>query len=211
MEDVIEIYALPLDEKNPVVCFDESPFQLLREVREPMAGAPGRPRREDSEYERCGVAEVMMICQPAAGLRKCMVMEHRKKTDFAAVCKELDRMFPDAHKITLVCDNLNTHTKGALYATFPPEEARRLATKIEIRHTPKHGSWLNIAELEFAVLWRTVFKKRITDKEQLQRELDAICAHRNALAKPVQWQFNLPKARSNMAWVYPDLHQRESS
>ena len=211
MEDVIEIYALPLDEKNPVVCFDESPFQLLREVREPMAGAPGRPRREDSEYERCGVAEVMMICQPAAGLRKCRVMEHRKKTDFAAVCKELDRMFPDAHKITLVCDNLNTHTKGALYATFPPEEARRLATKIEIRHTPKHGSWLNIAELEFAVLGRTVFKKRITDKEQLQRELDAICAHRNALAKPVQWQFNLPKARSKMAWVYPDLHQRESS
>ncbi len=211
MEDVIEIYALPLDEKNPVVCFDESPFQLLREVREPMAGAPGRPRREDSEYERCGVAEVMMICQPAAGLRKCMVMEHRKKTDFAAVCKELDRMFPDAHKITLVCDNLNTHTKGALYATFPPEEARRLATKIEIRHTPKHGSWLNIAELEFAVLGRTVFKKRIPDKEQLQRELDAICAHRNALAKPVQWQFNLPKARSKMAWVYPDLHQRESS
>ena len=211
MEDVIEIYALPLDEKNPVVCFDESPFQLLREVREPMAGAPGRPRREDSEYERCGVAEVMMICQPAAGLRKCMVMEHRKKTDFAAVCKELDRMFPDAHKITLVCDNLNTHTKGALYATFPPEEARRLATKIEIRHTPKHGSWLNIAELEFAVLGRTVFKKRITDKEQLQRELDAICAHRNALAKPVPWQFNLPKARSKMAWVYPDLHQRESS
>ena len=211
MEDVIEIYALPLDEKNPVVCFDESPFQLLREVREPMAGAPGRPRREDSEYERCGVAEVMMLCQPAAGLRKCMVMEYRKKTDFAAVCKELDRMFPDAHKITLVCDNLNTHTKGALYATFPPEEARRLATKIEIRHTPKHGSWLNIAELEFAVLGRTVFKKRIADKAQLQRELDAICAHRNALAKPVQWQFNLPKARSKMAWVYPDLHQRESS
>lgn len=211
MEDVIEIYALPLDEKNPVVCFDESPFQLLREIREPMPVAPGRPRREDSEYERYGVAEVMMICQPAAGLRKCMVMEHRKKTDFAAVCKELDRMFPAANKITLVCDNLNTHTKGALYATFPPEEARRLATKIEIRHTPKHGSWLNIAELEFAVLGRTVFKKRIADTEQLQRELDAICAHRNALAKPVQWQFNLPKARSKMAWVYPDLHPRESS
>ena len=208
MEDVIEIYALPLDEKNPVVCFDESPFQLLREVREPMPVAPGRPRREDSEYERCSVAEVMMICQPAAGLRKCMVMEHRKKTDFTAVCKELDRMFPAANKITLVCDNLNTHTKGALYATFPPEEARRLATKIEIRHTPKHGSWLNIAELEFAVLGRTVFKKRIADKKQLQRELDAICAHRNALAKPVQWQFNLPKARWKMGWVYPDLHPR---
>jgi hypothetical protein len=204
MEDVIEIYGLPLNEKNPVVCFDESPFQLLREVREPMPGAPGRPRREDYEYERCGVAEVMMICQPAAGLRKCLVMEHRKKTDFAAVCMELDRMFPKAQTITLVCDNLNTHTKGALYTTFPPEEARRLAKKIQIRHTPKHGSWLNIAELEFAVLGRTVFKKRISGKEQLQRELDAICAHRNAEAKPIRWQFNLSKARQKMAWAYPN-------
>ena len=203
MEDVIDIYALPLNEKNPVMCFDESPFQLLREVREPIPGAPGRPRREDCEYERCGVAQVVMICQPAAGLRKCLVMEHRKKTDFAAVCKELDRMFPKAQKITLVCDNLNTHTKGALYTTFPPEEARRLAKKIEIRHTPKHGSWLNIAELEFAVLGRTVFKKRISDKEQLQRELDAICAYRNAEAKPIRWQLSLSKARQKMAWVYP--------
>ena len=205
MEDVIEIYARPLDEKNPVVCFDESPFQLLREVREPMPVAPGRPRREDCEYERCGVAEVMMLCQPAAGLRKCLVMANRKKTDFAAVCQELDRMFPKAQKITLVCDNLNTHTKGALYTTFAPQKARRLASKIEIRHTPKHGSWLNIAELEFAVLGRTVFKKRIAEKQQLQRELDAICAHRNAKAKPVQWQFNLNKARTKMAWVYPEV------
>lgn len=211
MEDVIELYERPLDTDNPVVCFDESPFQLLREVREPMPASPGTARREDSEYERCGVAEVMMICQPAAGLRKCMVMEQRKKTDFAAVCKELDRMFPKARQITLVCDNLNTHTKGALYATFPPEEARRLATKIDIRHTPKHGSWLNIAELEFAVLGRTVFKKRIADKEQLQRELDAICAHRNAQEKPVQWQFNLSKARLKMAWVYPEIQPHESS
>lgn len=210
MEDVIEIYARPLDEENPVVCFDESPFQLLREVREPMPAAPGRARREDCEYERCGVAEVMMICQPAAGLRKCLVMEHRKKVDFAVVCKELDRMFPKAKKITLVCDNLNTHTKGALYVAFAPEEARRLATKIEIRHTPKHGSWLNIAELEFAVLGRTVFKKRIAEKEQLQLELDAICAHRNAEAKPVRWQFNLNKAREKMAWVYPEVVHKSS-
>jgi len=205
MEEVIETYLLPLDEDYPVVCFDESPVQLLREVRESINAAPGRPRREDYEYERCGVAEVMMICQPAAGLRKCMVMEHRKKTDFAAVCKEIDRMFPKAHKITLVCDNLNTHTLGAFYATFPAEEARRLARKIEIRHTPKHGSWLNIAELEFAILGKTVFKKRIADNEQLQRELDAICAERNAQATPVHWQFNLGKARKKMAWAYPGI------
>lgn len=205
MEDVIETYMLPPDENNPVVCFDESPFQLLQEVREPIEVAPRRPRREDCEYKRYGVAEVMMICQPAAGLRKCLVMAHRRKTDFAAVCKELDRMFPKAQKITVICDNLNTHTKGALYATFPAEEARRLARKIEIRHTPKHGSWLNIAELEFAVLGRTVFKKRIADKDQLQRELDAICAERNAEAKPVRWQFNLGKAREKMAWAYPEI------
>ena len=210
MEDVIEIYGRPLDEKNPVVCFDESPFQLLREVREPMPTAPGRPRREDCEYERCGVAEVMMICQPAAGLRKCLVTEHRKKPDFATVCKEIDRMFPKAKKITLVCDNLNTHTKGALYTTFPPEEARRLAKKIEIRYTPKHGSWLNIAELEFAVLGHAVFKKRIQDKDQLQLELTSICAHRNAEARPVRWQFNLTKAREKMAWVYPDIANESS-
>ena len=205
MEEVIETYLLPLDENHPVVCFDESPVQLVRQVREPIDAAPGRLRREDYEYERCGVAEVMMICQPAAGLRKCMVMAHRKKTDFAAVCKELDRMFPKAHKITLVCDNLNTHTMGALYATFAADAARRLARKIEIRHTPKHGSWLNIAELEFAVLGRTVFKKRIADNEQLQRELDAICAERNAQATPVRWQFNLSKAREKMAWAYREI------
>ena len=205
MQEVIQTYLLPLTETHPVVCFDESALQLLREVREPIDAALGRPRREDYEYERCGVAEVMMVCQPAAGLRKCMVMAHRRKTDFAAVCKEIDRMFPKAQKITLVCDNLNTHTVGALYATFPAEEARRLARKIDIRHTPKHGSWLNIAELEFTVLGKTVFKKRIADNEQLQRELDAICAERNAQATPVRWQFNLRKAREKIAWAYPDI------
>lgn len=186
------------------MCFDESPFQLLKEVRDSIPAAPGHPRREDCEYERCGVVEAMMICQPAAGLRKCMVMDHRKKPDFAAVCKEIDRMFPEAEKITLVCDNLNTHTMGSLYAAFPAEEARRLARRIEIKYTPKHGSWLNIAELEFAVLGRTVFKKRIGDKERLQRELDVICGQRNAEGKPVRWQFNLGKAREKMAWAYPE-------
>lgn len=203
MEEVIETYLHPLGKDHPVVCFDESPLQLLREVREPIDAAPGRSRRKDYEYESCGVAEVMMICRPAAGLRKCIVTEHRKKTDFAAVCKEIDRMFPQAQKITLVCDNLNTHTIGALYATFPAKEARRLARKIEI--TPKHGSWHNIAELEFAVLGKTVFKKRIADTEQLRRELDAICAERNSQATPVRWQFNLSKAREKMAWAYPKI------
>ena len=119
-------------------------------------------------------------------------------------------MFPKAQKITLVCDNLNTHTVGALYATFAAEEARRLARKIDIRHTPKHGSWLNIAELEFAVLGRGVFKKRIADPEQLQRELDAVCAQRNAAAAPVRWQFNLSRAHQKMAWAYPKVLNKSS-
>ena len=210
MEQVIETYLLPLDEQHPVVCFDERPFQLLQQVREPLAAAPGRPRREDYEYERRGVAEVMMICQPAAGLRKCLVRPQRKKADFAAVCQEVEALFPRAKKITLVCDNLNTHTLGALYATFPAPEARRLAKKIEIMHTPKHGSWLNVAELEFAVLGKTVFKKRIATPQQLQRELDAICAERNAVATPVRWQFNLSKARSKMAWAYPKIDKESA-
>ena len=195
MEDVLDTYALPLDEAIPVVCFDESPHQLLEEVRDPIEAVPGTPRRQDYEYKRAGVVDVMMICQPAAGLRKCLTMDSRKKEDFAHVCQHIDALFPQAKKIRLVCDNLNTHTKGAFYKAFDPEIARGLAAKFEFHYTPKHGSWLNIAELEFAVLGKTVFKKRIQDKEQLQRELDAICAKRNAERMPVQWMFTTEKAR----------------
>lgn len=180
------MYALPVDEAMPIVCFDESPFQLLKETRQPIEMAPKRARRVDYEYERAGVEDVMMICQPAAGMRKCLVMDARKKEDFAHVCQYIDALFPKAEKIKLVCDNLNTHTKGAFYKAFDPETARRMAGKFEFHYTPKHGSWLNIAELEFAVLGRTVFKKRISDKQQLQRELDAICAQRNAEGIPVK-------------------------
>ena len=204
MEDVIDTYTLAYEEEHPVVCFDESPFQLLEEVRKPISAQSGQPRREDHEYERCGVANVMMICQPALGLRKCMVMEHRTKKDFAVVCKEIARMFPRANKITVICDNLNTHTVGAFYTAFPAQEARELAKKIELKYTPKHGSWLNIAELEFAVLGRTVFKKRIGDKLQLQLELNAISAERNIEHQPIRWQFNLTKARKKLAWAYPE-------
>jgi hypothetical protein len=194
MEDVIEIYALPLDETNPVVCFDESPFQLLREVREPMPGAPGRPRREDSEHERCGVAEVMMICQPAAGLLKCMVMEHRKKTDFRLCARSLTGCFPKPRRSR----RSDTHTKGALYATFP---RRGPSIGHQSRDQAHAQAWV-VAEHRRAGVCRfgpDGLQETDPDKEQLQRELDAICAHKNALAKPVQWQFNLPKARSKMA------------
>lgn len=208
MEDVLDTYALALDEKTPVVCFDESPFQLLKEVREPVPAIPGTPRRQDYEYQRAGVVDVMMICQPAAGLRKCLTMDSRKKEDFAHVCQYIAALFPKAEKIKLVCDNLNTHTKGAFYKAFEPETARMLAEKFEFHHTPKHGSWLNIAELEFAVLGKTVFKKRIQDKAQLQRELDAICASRNAERTPVRWLFSTEKARKKMHANYENLIEK---
>ena len=205
---MLDTYALPLNEEVPVVCFDESPLQLLEEVRAPMEAVAGRPRREDYEYQRNGVADVMMICQPAAGLRKCLVMDSRKKEDFAHVCLHIEALFPEAKKIKLVCDNLNTHTKGAFYKAFAPEDARRLAAKFEFHYTPKHGSWLNIAELEFAVLGRTVFKKRIPDKERLKTELDAICAERNAEGMPVKWMFTTEKARNKMHAGYDALIEK---
>ena len=205
MEEVIEIYTAPHELHHPVICFDESPFQLLRHVRDPLPAPPGVARREDYEYERAGVVDVMMICQPALGLRKRLVTPSRKKVDFAGVCAEIDRMFPQAKSITLVSDNLNTHTKGAFYLAFEPAQARRLARKFNFVHTPKHGSWLNIAEIELAVLGKTVFKKRIGDAQTLQTELDALCASRNQEAIPVRWQFNLGKARKKMSWMYPDL------
>jgi hypothetical protein len=210
MEDVLDTYALPLTEEVPVICFDESPLQLLEEVRAPMEAVAGTPRREDYEYRRAGVVDVMMICQPAAGLRKCLVMDSRKKEDFAHVCWHIDALFPEADKIKLVCDNLNTHTKGAFYKALAPPTARRLAAKFEFHYTPKHGSWLNIAELEFAVLGRTVFKKRIQNKQQLQTEIDAICAQRNAEGAPVKWIFTTEKARKKMHVGYENLIEKSS-
>lgn len=208
MEDVLDTYALPLNEEVPVVCFDESPLQLLEEVRTPLAVGAGTARREDYEYRRAGVVDVMMICQPAAGLRKCLVMDSRKKEDFAHVCLHIEALFPAAEKIKLVCDNLNTHTKGAFYKAFHPEIARRLAARFEFHYTPRHGSWLNIAELEFAVSGRTVFRKRIPNKEQLQIELDAICADRNAEGMPVKWIFTTEKARKKMHAGYDALIEK---
>ena len=205
MEDVLDTYALPLNPEIPVVCFDESPFQLLAEVRPALPCAPGFPARQDFEYERRGVVNAMMICQPAAGLRTCLVSEFKTKVDFARCLAHIDALFPRAKKIKLVMDNLKTHTKGSLYKTFAPEEAARLASRFEFHFTPKHGSWLNIAELEFAVLGRSVFKKRIETAEQFKSELDARCASRNAEGKPVEWMFTSKKAREKMKSFYGNI------
>lgn len=202
MEDVLDLYALALDDEQPVVCFDESPYQLLADTRTPLPAAPGPPRRQDFEYERAGVADVMMICQPAAGLRKCLGTQARCKSDFARACLEMNGMFPKAKRIRLVLDNLSVHTKGAFYKAFEAPEARRLAERFEFHFTPKHGSWLNVAELEIAVLGRGVFKKSIRTREELDMELKAACAERNAQAKPVKWMFTSRDARKKMSDSY---------
>lgn len=205
MEDVLDLYALPRDEDYPVVCFDESPHQLIEPVREPEPCAPGAPRREDFEYKRCGVVNAMMICQPAAGLRTCLVSEFKTKIDFARCCEHIAALFPRAKRIKLVLDNLSTHTEGAFYKAFEPEKASWLRGRFEFHYTPKHGSWLNIAELELSVLSRRVFKKRIGCAVALEKEIEACCAERNEEGKPVKWIFTSTKARKTMEESYPAI------
>lgn len=169
MEDVLDLYALPLDPNCPQVCFDERPVQLLSEVYEPLPTQPGRVRRYDYEYERNGTANLFVMCQPLAGWREVKVTEQRTKIDFAYCMKDLvDVHFPDAELIRLVMDNLNTHTPGALYEAFAPEEARRILRKLEFHYTPKHGSWLNMAEIEISILSRQCLKQRIGRHDKLQ-------------------------------------------
>ena len=185
MEEVLTVYARPVDPARPVICFDEAGKELTAHTRPPLPAVAGQPAREDTEYARGGSANLFLCCAPRLGWRHITVTEQRTARDFAYALREVvDVHFPAAERIVLVLDNLNTHTPAALYHAFPPAEAWRILQKLEWHFTPVHGSWLNIAELEFAVLGRTVFKKRIADKDQLQRELDAICAHRNAQAKP---------------------------
>ncbi len=174
MEDVLEVYTRPYDERFPQVCLDEKSKQLVGEVREPLAAEPGRPARHDYEYERNGTANLFIVCEPLAGWRHISVTQRRTKTDWAHCIKELvDVHYPHAEKIVLVMDNLNTHTPAALYEAFYPVEARRLCEKLEIHYTPKHGSWLNMAEIELSVLGRQCLDQRIPDQETLAGEVGA--------------------------------------
>jgi hypothetical protein len=211
MEDVLDIYAKPYNVEAPVICFDESPFQLLNDVIEPLPARPGSPRKQDTEYDRAGTCSIMMICQPAKGLRKAIVMERRTKKDFAACMLHAAGLFPLAERVIVVLDNLNTHGAGSFYEAFEPEQARALAKKIEFHYTPLHGSWLNIAELELAVLGHGVLKKRIGSIGQLQKEIDARCASRNHLGQPIKWQFNTQVARGKLSRLYPDLNENFST
>ena len=168
MEDVLDVYTPPYDPAHPVLCFDESPKQLVGEVREPIPVQPGKPARQDTEYQRNGVRDLMMICEPKRGWREGLVMERRTRIEFAHCMRPIVGLSPEAESIRVVLDNLNTHTPASLYAAFPPEEARAMARKLEFHYTPKHGSWLNIAEIERAVLSNSCLSKRIPTAEILE-------------------------------------------
>lgn len=204
MEAVLELYAEPYDPKRPVVCFDERPCQLTAEVHPALAVRPGTPARQDYEYQRNGTCNLFMFFQPLAGWRHAKVTPHRKNPDFAQCMKELvDTHFPDADVIRVVLDNLSTHTPSALYATFPPEEARRITRRLEFHYTPKHGSWLNMVEIELAVAVHQCLKQRIPTLPAMQHEVTAWATARNAQHATVHWRFTVGDARAKLKRLYP--------
>ena len=208
MEDVLAVYTRPYDPRRPLVCFDETSKQLLRDVRAAQPPAPGRLARVDSEYEREGVVNLFLGCEPLAGRRWVDVTAQRTRRDWALQIQQLvDVRYLDAERIVLVMDQLNVHTPGALYDVFSPAEAKRLAEKLEIHYTPKHGSWLNIAECEFSVLSRQCLDRRVPDAATLVREVAAWQERRNAAARPVDWRFTTSDARIKLKRLYPSLQE----
>jgi hypothetical protein len=205
MEDVLEVYARPYDPSRPVVCMDEKPYQLLDEVREPIPMKSGSIKKVDSEYVRNGTCSIFIFTEPLAGWRYADALPHRTKLDWAGKIKWLlDVEYPDAEKVILVMDNLNTHTISSLYEAFPPEEALRLAKRLEIHFTPKHGSWLDIAEIELAALSaQCLGSRRIPDIDTLNKELAAWRIRRNEVQKGVNWQFTTADARIKLKRLYP--------
>lgn len=206
MEDVLEVYTRPHDPDRPLVCLDETSKQLIAETRMPIPMKPGRPVRCDYEYERNGVANLFMVFAPLEGWRHVVVTDRRASTDYAKVLKDIaDVHFPGAAKIVLVQDNLSTHTKAALYETFAPAEARRLAERFEWHYSPKHGSWLDLAESELGVLSSQCLDRRIADKQTLIDEVGAWERHRNAHHAKADWHFTTDDARVKLKHLYPAL------
>lgn len=206
MEDVLTVYALPYDPLYPVVCMDESSKQLIGEVHDPIPAAPGRPARVDHEYVRNGVAQIFIEVEPLAGRRHVAVTERRTAEDWAVWIRGmLDERYPDAVKVRLVLDNLNTHAAASLYQTFEPQEARRLAERLELHYTPKHGSWLNVAEIELSVLQRQCLNRRIPDRDTMRSEIDAWEGDRNHRPSKIDWQFTTSDARIKLKHLYPKL------
>ncbi len=206
MEDVLEVYHRPYDERRPLVCLDEASKQLVGEVVQPLPPEPGQPERFDYEYVRNGTANLFMVSEPLLGWRAVQVTERRTAKDYAEVLRWLaEDVHPDAEKIVLVQDNLNTHTLASLYEAFPPEQARRIAERFEVHYTPKHGSWLNVAEIELSVLARQCLDRRIGSAEELEREVAAWEQERNERAVEVRWRFTTADARIKLHRLYPSL------
>ena len=212
MEDVLDLYAEEPDEKNPVVCFDESPTQLIGEVREPIPAEPGQPERYDCEYKRNGTANLFVFLDAHKSWRHVKVTDQRTARDFAICMRDLsDIHYPDADRIRVVLDNLSTHTAGALYDTFPAPEAHRILQRLEFHYTPKHASWLNMVEIEIGVLRGQCLDRRIGEREVLVAEINAWQRQRNASRARIKWKFTTEKARSKLAHAYPDILKESKS
>jgi len=208
MEEVLELYHLPYNPDIPLICMDEQPVQLIKETRQPLPAAPGKPAKVDYEYERNGTANIFMFTEPLHGTRHVSVTEHRTAVDWAHEVRDLlERRYPAAERVRLVCDNLNTHGISSLYEAYPPEKARELAKRLEMHYTPKHGSWLNIAEIELSALTGQCLDRRIPDIETLRSETKAWEKRRNAHHKGVDWQFTTQNARVKLKRLYPQLHE----
>jgi hypothetical protein len=206
MEDVLEVYHRPYDAKRPVVALDEASKQLVGETVQPLPPEPGQPERFDYEYVRNGTANLFMLSEPLAGWRHVMVTDRRTAKDFAEAVRWLaEDIYPDADRIVLVMDNLNTHKLASLYEAFPPEQARRIAERIEVHHTPKHGSWLNVAEIELSVLARQCLDRRIASVEELFEQLEPWEVERNDRAVGVNWRFTTADARIKLRRLYPAI------
>jgi len=206
MEDILDLYQRPYNPKVPVVCQDEKPVQLVSDKREPLPVKPGHPKKVDYEYKREGVANIFLFSESLAGWRKVNVRQQRTGQDWAQEIKDLlDIHYPDAEKVCLVCDNLNTHKLGSLYETFAPEEARRLARRLEIHYTPKHGSWLNMAEIELSALSKQGLSQRTPGMVTLSQATTAWTMQRNEKQKGVDWQFRTADARIKLKRLYPQF------
>ncbi len=210
MEDVLEVYHRPYNRQIPVICMDEASKQLVAEVRPPLLMCPGQPLRYDAEYERRGTCNIFMFCEPLRGYRHVRVTQQRTRVDWAFALRDLlDEKYPAADRVVLVMDNLNTHSPASFYEAFTPSEARRLTERLEIHYTPKHGSWLNIAECELSVLGRQCLDRHIDDGQRLADETGAWEGDRNLCATQVNWQFTTNDARVKLRRLYPEFVRQD--
>ena len=206
MEDILDLYQQPYDPEYPVICMDEKPYQLLSETRQPIPMKRGRPKRQDDEYIRNGTCCIFLFTEALTGWRHTSAQEHRTKVDWAHQVRHLLEVeYPECSKVRLVMDNLNTHSTSSLYEAFPPEIARSLVKRLEIHHTPKHGSWLNIAEIELSAMTKQCLGRRIDKITSLNNELISWEVARNSLQKGVDWQFTTPDARVKLKRLYPQI------